>query len=117
MGVGQPFAFQIGQFRLKRAEHMLIKGLLVARCTVKGLDGEGPSLAAQCPRAVQLSAEVAQLECGRHQKQSEIGPEQLSGFPQQCKGDVAVATAFMKLIEDHAGHPGEIGMGLQPAQE
>ena len=46
---------------------MLIKGLLVARCTVKGLDGEGPSLTAKCLRAVQLPAEIAQLERGRHQ--------------------------------------------------
>jgi uncharacterized protein YqgC (DUF456 family) len=84
---------------------------------VNSFDGEQPPLGSDERRASKQPRDRLTIECRRHHEDPQRLAQLRLHIERQRKSQVGVQTSLVELIEDHAAHPLERGVPLQPPGE
>ena len=94
--------------------HVAPVGVLLC---INNIYGELPSLA-RYERCAESLTDGRRIDGGRHEKQAEVGPEQLLCLPRQSECEVGMQAAFVNFVEDDDAHTVECRVVLQhPRQD
>ncbi len=61
--------------------------------------------------------ETRAVERGRHRHQTKVGPQRALRVERQREAEITVEAAFVHLVEQHGGHAGQLGIGLDTRDE
>ena len=68
-------------------------------------------------RAAHQVGEARAVERRRHGEQPEVGTQRGLGVERQRQAEVGIQASLVDLVEQHRGHAGELGIGLDALEE
>ncbi|PHJ84515.1 hypothetical protein VF04_36165, partial [Nostoc linckia z7] len=114
---GEQAALLFAQRAADGGRHFVLDPRFGCAAEVAEFERVAAALAFDHRRVIEQGRETSAVERRRHREQAEVRAERRLGVEREREAEITVEAALMDFVEQHGGHAGQLGIGLDAVDE